>query len=262
MALDLVCQLDALVEVSILHEVKHDIALRRRRVEALVSRLIVALEEHRLVLAHRHAEVVGELRDPQHIGLRTVDVLRRSAVDVDAEHEGGFLLIRKVSTGLQTDEDVRATRVEYTYLGVRCVDLRPDELSYREGDILLLATIPYGTRVLPPVTGVDDDGEEALGLHPEGSKSETEEERKYRGADVAYSVDLSERHMLGRSRIGSTNNDLFNNAKIQRFCKRGLYSHGGSCEDPSTTLVAVVGEGPSSLVGTCGALYYYYIARM
>ena len=100
MALDLVCQLDALVEVSILHEVKHNIALRRRRVEALVSRLIVALEEHRLVLAHRHAEVVGELRDPQHIGLRTVDVLRRCAIDVDAEHERGFLLIRKVSTSL------------------------------------------------------------------------------------------------------------------------------------------------------------------
>jgi hypothetical protein len=55
------------------------------------------------------------------------------------------------------------------------VDLAPDELSYCQGDILLLATIPYGTRVLPPVTGVDDDGEEALGLHPERSKSETEE---------------------------------------------------------------------------------------
>ena len=108
-----------------------------------------------------------------------MDVLRRCAVDVDAEHEGGFLFIRKVSTSLQTDEDVRATRVEYTYLGVRCLDLTADELSYREGDILLLATIPYGTRVLPPVTGIDDDSEEALGLHPEGSKSETEEERKY-----------------------------------------------------------------------------------
>ena len=60
-----------------------------------------------------------------------------------------------------------------------CADLTADELSYREGDILLLATIPYGTRVLPPVTGVDDDSEEALGLHPEGSKSKTEEERKY-----------------------------------------------------------------------------------
>ena len=58
---------------------------------------------------------------------------------------------------------------------MRCVDLAPDELSYCEGDILLLATIPYGTRVLPPVTGVDDDSEEALGLHPERSKSETEE---------------------------------------------------------------------------------------
>ena len=62
---------------------------------------------------------------------------------------------------------------------MRCVDLTTDELGYREGDILLLATIPYGTRVLPPVTGVDDDSEEALGLHPEGSKSKTEEERKY-----------------------------------------------------------------------------------
>ena len=37
LALDLVCQLDALVEVSILHKVKHDIALRRRRVKALVG---------------------------------------------------------------------------------------------------------------------------------------------------------------------------------------------------------------------------------
>ena len=108
-----------------------------------------------------------------------MDVLRRCAIDVDAEHEGGLVLIGKVCTGLQTDEDVGATRVEHTYLGVRCVDLRPDELSHCEGDILLLATIPHGTRVLPPVTGVDDDGEEALGLHPEGSKSETEEERKY-----------------------------------------------------------------------------------
>ena len=107
---------------------------------------------------------------------------------------------------------------------MRCLDLAADELGYCEGDILFLATIPYSARVLPPVTGVDDDGEEALGLHPEGSKSETEEERKYRGADVACSVDLSERHILGRSRIGSTNNDLFNNAKIQRFCKRGLVS--------------------------------------
>ena len=176
-----------------------------------------------------------------------MDVLRRCAVDVDAEHEGGLVLIGKVCTGLQTDEDVGATRVEYADLGVRCVDLLPDELSHREGDILLLATIPYGTRILPPVTSVDDDGEEALGLHPEGCKSETEEERKYRGADVAYSVDLSERHMLGRSRIGSTNNDLFNNAKIQRFCKRDLYPYGGLCEDPSLTPVAVVREGPSSL---------------
>ena len=190
-----------------------------------------------------------------------MDVLRRCAVDVDAEHEGGLVLIGKVCTGLQTDEDVRATRVEYTDLGVRCVDLRPDELSHREGDILLLATIPYGTRVLPPVTGVDDDSEEALGLHPEGSKSETEEERKYRGADVAYSVDLSERHMLGRSRVGSTNNDLFNNAKIQRFCKRGLYPRRGLCEDPSPATGEVVREGSSLLVGARGALYYY-IARM
>ena len=152
-----------------------------------------------------------------------MDVLRRCAIDVDAEHEGGLLLIGKVCTGLQTDEDVRATRVEYTDLGVRCLDLAADELGYCEGDILLLATIPYGARVLSPVTGVDDDSKEALGLHPERSKSETEEERKYRSADVACSVDLSERHMLGRSCVGSTNNDLFNNAKIQRFCKRDLY---------------------------------------
>ena len=256
MALDLVCQLDALVEVSILHEVKHDIALRRRRVKALVSRLIVALEEHRLVLTHRHAEVVGELCYPQYIGLRTVDVLRRSAIDVDAEHKGGLVLIGKVCTGLQTDEDVGATRVEYTDLGVRCVDLRPDELSHREGDVLLLATIPYGTRILPPVTGVDDDGEEALGLHPEGCKSETEEERKYRGADVAYSVDLSERHMLGRSRVGSTNNDLFNNAKIQRFCKRGLVSSQKIIRRPLPHAGCSREGGAFFVVGTRSALYY------
>ncbi|KXB76475.1 hypothetical protein HMPREF3185_00401 [Porphyromonas somerae] len=53
--------------------------------------------------------------------------------------------------------------------------------------------------------------------------------------------------MLGRSRVDSTNNDLFNNAKIQRFCKRGLYPHRGSCEGPSPTTAEVVGEGPSSL---------------
>ena len=190
-----------------------------------------------------------------------MDVLRRCAVDVDAEHQGGLLLIGKVCTGLQADEDVGASGVEHTHLGVRCLDLTADELSHREGDILLLATIPYGTRVLPPVTGVDDDGEEALGLHPEGSKSETEEERKYRGADVACSVDLSERHMLGKSRIGSTNNDLFNNAKIQRFCKRGACILAEIIRRPLPHAGCSREGGAFFVVGTRSALYYY-TARM
>ena len=190
-----------------------------------------------------------------------MDVLRRCAVDVYAEHEGGLLLIGKVCTGLQADEDVGATGIEYAYLGVRCLDLAADELGYREGDILLLATIPYGTRVLPPVTSVDDDGKEALGLHPERSKSETEEERKYRSADVACSVDLSERHMLGRSCVGSTNNDLFNNAKIQRFCKRGLVSSREIMRRPLPHAGCSREGGVFFVVGTRSALYYY-IARM
>ena len=94
----MVRQVNALVEVGVLHEVKHDVALRRGRVEASVGRLIVALQEHSLVLAHRYAEVIGELGDAEDVGLGAVDALGGGAIDVDAEHHRGLVAVGEVRT--------------------------------------------------------------------------------------------------------------------------------------------------------------------
>ena len=45
------------------------------------------------------------------------------------------------------------------HLGVGSLDLRPDELGHGQCDVLLLTSIAYGTRVLAPVSCIQDDGE-------------------------------------------------------------------------------------------------------
>ena len=97
----------------ILHEFKHDIALRRIGVKALIALSIVLLIEDNLVLSLSNSQVVGSTVHTEGVGLQAPgDAAFGQRIGMDRDKQVGLITVGYVGTGVQGDERVGLTGID------------------------------------------------------------------------------------------------------------------------------------------------------
>ena len=148
----------------VLHEFKHDVALRRVGVEALVALLIVFLVQDYLVLALSHCQVVGSPVHTQCVGLQSSrDVTLGQCIGMYGDKEVGLVLVGNVGTGVQRHEDIRLAGVDDLYVRTVLLHQPAKGQCHIQVDGFLLGDFAHRTCIVSAVSGVDDQREALVG---------------------------------------------------------------------------------------------------
>ena len=154
----------ALRHVVVLHELKHDIALRRVGVEALIALLIVLLIEDDLVLSLSDGEVVGSTVHTQRIGLQASrDVSLRQGIGMDGDKQVGLVLVGNVGTGVQGDEDVSLAGIYHLHIRTVLLHQLTEGQRHVQVDNLLFGNLAHRTCIMTTMTSVDDQRKTLVG---------------------------------------------------------------------------------------------------
>ena len=105
--LHLLGELQRLVHVGVLHQFEHDIGVNGVRVKSLVSRLVIGLEFHHRVLAHRDIEVRLHPVGTEDKSLHSLCSFRFGGISVNRDKEVRVSLIRNIRAGLQRNKHIR-----------------------------------------------------------------------------------------------------------------------------------------------------------
>ena len=155
MLLHLRRELQRLIHEVILHQLEHDIGVDGVGVKTLIGGLVVRLEFHHGVLAHRYVEVLLRLLRSEDEGLHTLGVLVLRGVCMDGDKEVGIVLVRDVGAGLQRNEHIRRAGIDDVQIGVLLLEQSAHFEHERQVQVFLLRELTYRTRVFTAVTGIE-----------------------------------------------------------------------------------------------------------
>ena len=164
-------QLDALLHILVLHQLKEDVALRRVGVEALVVLLIVVLIEYDGVLALGHLQVLFKAvgvavaaAATQGVGLvAAADAALRHGVDMYRHKEVGLVAVGHLGTLPQLQEAVVLAGVHHAHVGAVLLHDTAEGQGIAQRQRLLRRLLATGAGVLAAVAGVYHQGKHLLG---------------------------------------------------------------------------------------------------
>ena len=161
--LDALRQGDAFLQELALHVLEDDIALGRRRVETLITLLVVFFQKDYAVLAFGGVEVgLGtSLLRAKDKYLGALCLASFGGVAMDGDEEVGFGFVGDAGTFLKFNEDIRPARVLYGYFGMGFMNEFTCAKGNLEGDVLFvdLTVGTLGTGVLSTMPGINNDNE-------------------------------------------------------------------------------------------------------
>ena len=158
---------EAVLQVCVLHQAEEDVGLRVRRVETLVARLVVILEQDHGVLPLAQFQVLAEQVVPLAAGLsQAVDGIAagrralRLRVHVYGDEKVRADVVGDVRPAAQGHERVVGAREDDLDAGKGLVDLLREALGDVQGDVLLVGLLVQTdtSGVMAAMAGVDDDG--------------------------------------------------------------------------------------------------------
>ena len=164
---DILGEHEAVFQVGVLHQAEQNIGLRVRRVEALVTGLVIVFKQDYGVLPLDQVQVLAEQVVPLPAGLpQAVDGVAVGGgslglcVDVDGDEQVRTDVVGDVGPSAQGDEPVVGTREDGFHAGKRRLDLPGQSPGDVQGDALLLrlSVRADAAGVVAAVARVDDDG--------------------------------------------------------------------------------------------------------
>ena len=149
-------QFHAVLHVLVLNELKHDIALWRVRVEALVLLLIVCLLQDDGVLTLSHLQILDDasllaraLARAQGIGLETTrHTPLRQGVDMHGDKQVGLVLVGDLRTAVEFHELIRLAGIDHLHVGAVALH----HLSEGEGELQRQVLLQRDGTLRPCVT--------------------------------------------------------------------------------------------------------------
>ena len=157
------CQFDALLHVRILHELEHDIAFRRFRVETLVSLLVSCFHRDDGVLAHGNVQVVLRTVHTQCVNLKALGIMAwHNGIGVDGDEQVCLCLVGNVSTLVQRNEDITSAGVDYIHVWQVLLDISAEGKSNVQVDVLLFRESTEGTGVMSAMPGINNKCEPSV----------------------------------------------------------------------------------------------------
>ena len=140
----------------VLDEFKHDVALRRVWVEALIALFVVLLVENDLVLALSHLQIVCRTVHTQRVGLDTSrDASLGQCVRMDGDKEVGLIFISNVCARVQGNENIRLARIDDLHVAAIALYQPSEGQCDIQVDMLLLRDFSYGARIVASMSGIN-----------------------------------------------------------------------------------------------------------
>ena len=162
-ALHVFGQLDAVLHVLVLDILKHDVALGRIGIVAVIGLLIVFLKEDNRVLALGHFEVLHHARlltralaGAEGIGLEAArHPTPWQGIDMDGDKQVGLVLVGNLRTAIEFDEAIRLAGVDHLHARAVFLYHAPEGQGELQRQVLLLGDGADGTRIMSAVSGID-----------------------------------------------------------------------------------------------------------
>ena len=156
-------QFDAVLHVLVLDKLKHDIALGRVRVVAMIGLLIVLLEVDHSVLTFSHLQVLHHTRlltrpfaGAQRIGLEpSGNPSLRQGVDVERNKEVGLSLIGDFRPSVKLHKLICLTRIDHLHVRTLLLHQPSEGQRKLQRQVLLVRDGTLGPGVAAAMSGID-----------------------------------------------------------------------------------------------------------
>ncbi len=154
-----------LLVICVLHQMEEYERLRIVRVETLISRRIVILQQNNAVLPLADVHIVREQIDvlfgglPHYVGRETVRSRGVERIYMERNKEIGLISVSNIGACAQSDETVVRSGADDFHIRIRLCDTGTDLLADGEGEVLFAdpAILADSARVRAPMAGVKDD---------------------------------------------------------------------------------------------------------
>ena len=164
-------QFDTVLHILILDELKHDVALRRIRIVALISLFVVLLQQDYSILTLSHFQILlytvsltSTFARTEGIGLETSgNPASGHSVDMNGNKKVGFIVVGNLSTTVKLHETVCLTGIDHLYIWTVALDHLSESEGELQRQVLLLRNGSDGTCIISTVSRIDDQRELLIG---------------------------------------------------------------------------------------------------
>ena len=143
------------LHVCRLYKFKHDIALRRARIEPFIRLFVVFLHRDNRVFPHRHVQVILRPVHTQSIDLKSsCHASSRQGVSMNGDKQVSISLVGNIGTLFQRNEHISRSRINHPYVWTVLLYHPSESQRHIQIDILFFRDCSYGTRIMSSVSGI------------------------------------------------------------------------------------------------------------